>query len=71
MPDVEVLLEVMLEGHVDERRSGGGEFHARAQAALDHGDVAGRQVLVEIGQEATHADAAFVAAAKRDRFAVR
>ena len=38
MPDVKVLLEVMLQGHVDERRSGGGEFHARAQAALDHGD---------------------------------
>ena len=58
VPDMEVLLEVMLERYIDEWGSGCGEFHARAQSALHHGDVTGRQVLIEVGQEAAHPDAA-------------
>ena len=56
MADVKVLLEVMFERHIDERCPGGSEFHARTETALDHGDVTGREVLIEVRHEAAHAD---------------
>jgi hypothetical protein len=46
VPDVEVLLEVMAERHVDERPLACGELHRGGQAALHHGQVAHRQVPV-------------------------
>src|SRR5215207_8592344 len=45
--DVEVLLEVVGQGEVEERPAGRGQLHAGAEAALDHGQVADGQVLVE------------------------
>src|SRR5204863_6396012 len=47
MVDVEVLLEVMLQGEIDERRAVRGQLHRRRQAALHHRQIAGRQMLVE------------------------
>jgi hypothetical protein len=40
--DVEVLLEVVGQRHVDERAPVGGELHAGRQAALHDRHVAGR-----------------------------
>jgi hypothetical protein len=54
---VESLLEVLPERQVDEGPAGGGEFHAGRQAALDHGQVAGRQVPVEMGHVSAYLDA--------------
>ena len=45
--DVAVLLEVVLEGEVQERSSAGDELHAGGEAALDDGEVASGQVPVE------------------------
>src|SRR4029450_8542636 len=45
--DVEVLLEVVGQGEVQERPPGRGQLHAGGEAALDHGQVAGGQVPVE------------------------
>src|SRR5262249_49752419 len=45
--DVEVLLEVVPEREVEERAPGGSQLHGRGQAALDDGEVADGQVLVE------------------------
>src|SRR5207249_3350587 len=47
VPDVEVLLEVVPEREVQERALGGGQLHGGGQAALDDGEVAGAQMLVE------------------------
>src|SRR6185312_10466396 len=47
VPDVEVLLEVVPEREVQERALGGGQLHGGGQAALDYGEVAGAQMLVE------------------------
>ena len=49
---VDVLLEVMLERHVDERGARGGQLHARAQAALDDSEIGGRQQVGQVGREA-------------------
>ena len=57
VPDVEVLLEVMTQRHVDERPSGGGELHRGGQPALHHGQVAGCQVPVQVGHVAAHLEA--------------
>src|SRR5918996_5739200 len=45
--DVEVLLEVVGQGEVEERAPGRGQLHAGGQAPLDHGEVAGGQVPVQ------------------------
>src|SRR5207249_40158 len=45
--DVEVLLEVVPEREVEERALGGGQLHGGGQPALDDGQVAGAQMLVE------------------------
>ena len=56
-PGKPTVLEVVAEGHVDEGPSVGGQLHACGQAALHHGDVAGRQVAVEVGDVAVGRDA--------------
>src|SRR5262249_38721147 len=45
--DVEVLLEVVPEREVEERALGGGQLHGGGQPALDDGEVADAQMLVE------------------------
>ena len=48
MPDVEVLLEVVAEWEVQERPAAGGQLHGRGQPTLDDGQVAHRQMAVEL-----------------------
>src|ERR1700761_2387922 len=50
---VELLLEVVAEWEVEKRAPVGGEFHRGGQTALDHRQVAGRQVAFQIGHVAT------------------
>src|SRR5215510_12310404 len=45
--DVEVLLEVVAEREVQERALGGGQLHGGGQPALDDGEVADAQMLIE------------------------
>jgi hypothetical protein len=47
-PDVEVLLEVVLERDVDEGDAEGGELHAGSEAALGDGEVGDREMLVQV-----------------------
>ena len=47
--DDQALLEVVGQREVEERSLVGGELHARGQAALDDGEVAGGEVAVEVG----------------------
>ena len=54
---MELLLEVVAQRHVHEGPTVGGELHARREAALHHGDVAGGEVPVQIGQMAPVLDA--------------
>src|SRR5882757_855717 len=56
--DVKILLEMVLERKVEERRSGRGELHAGGEAALHHSEVARRQMAVEVRHESTHLDTA-------------
>src|SRR6188768_1431404 len=46
--DVEVLLEVVAQREVEERPLLRGQLHRRRQAPLDHCQVTGRQVAVEV-----------------------
>ena len=46
--DMEVLLEVVLEREVEERRSGRRELHAGREAALHEGQIAGGEMAVEV-----------------------
>ncbi len=55
--DVEVLLEVVPEREVQERALGGGQLHGGGQPALDDGQVAGAQMLVEAVDVAVHLEA--------------
>ncbi len=55
--DVDGLLEVVLEREVEERPAVGGELHRGRQAALHDGEVAGREVLVEVVDERAHLQA--------------
>ena len=48
MADVEVLLEVVAQREDQERALVGGQLHRGGQAALDDGEVAGGEVLVEV-----------------------
>ena len=48
VPDVEVLLEVVPQRHVQERPPVRGQLHRRRQAALHDREVAGGQVPVEV-----------------------
>src|SRR6185437_1202837 len=57
VPDVEVLLEVVPEREVQERALGGGQLHGGGQAALDYGEVAGAQMLVEAVDVAAYLEA--------------
>src|SRR6185312_14747895 len=45
--DVEVLLEMVPEREVEERAPGGSQLHGGGQPALDDGEVADAQMLVE------------------------
>ena len=54
VPDVEVLLEMMAEGYVDEGPPAGGELHRRGQPALHDGQVARGQVPVQVVHVAAH-----------------
>ena len=54
--DVEVLLEVVAQGDVEERAAVGGELHAGRQPALHDGDIAGREMAVQVGDEAPIGD---------------
>ena len=49
MADVEVLLEVVAQREVEERPPARRELHRRRQAPLDDGEIAGREVAVEVG----------------------
>ena len=57
VPHVHLLLEVVLERHVEERALRGGQLHRGAEAALHDGHVAGGVVQVEVGQEPAYLDA--------------
>ena len=57
LPDMEVLLEVMVQWHVNERPPGGGQLHRGGQPALDHRKVAGGQVPVQVRDVAAHVQA--------------
>ena len=46
--DVHVLLEVVAQREVEERPLAGGQLHRGGQAALDHREVARREVAVEV-----------------------
>ena len=51
---MEVLFEVMAERHINERPLAGGELHRGGQPALHHGQVAHRQVAVQVVHVAMH-----------------
>ena len=65
--DVEALLEVVLEREVDERAPVCGQLHRRRQAALHHGEVAGREVSVEIVDVGADLESVDVICPKRSR----
>ena len=46
---MEVLLEVVAQREVEERPPVGGQLHRRGQPALDHREVAGGELPVEVG----------------------
>ena len=48
-PHVELLLEVLLQWHVDKRDFRGGEFHRCCQATLHDREIAGGEVMVQLG----------------------
>ena len=52
--DVEALLEVVAQGEVEERPPRGGQLHRGRQPALNHSEVAGGEVAVEILDKGTH-----------------
>ena len=52
-----VLLEVVAQREVQERPSGRGELHRRRQAALDDGEVARREMAVQVRDEGADLDA--------------
>jgi len=54
---VDLLLEVAGQRHVDERPARRDQFYGRGQAALDHRQVAGGQVPVQVRDVAAHLDA--------------
>ena len=66
---MEVLLEVVLQRHVDERPPIGGQLHARREPTLHDGEVARGEVAVEIGDVAAVGHA--VAARERARVDAR
>jgi hypothetical protein len=45
---VEVLLEVVAQWEVQERAAVGGQLHRRREPTLDDGEVAGREMTVEV-----------------------
>src|SRR3954469_664056 len=57
VPDVEVLLEVVPQRHVDERAPVGGELHGRGEPTLDDRNIRRREVLVETWHVAAHGGA--------------
>ena len=57
VPHVEALLEVALQRRVEERALGGGELHARGEAAVRDGDVARGQLAREVVDVADELDA--------------
>ena len=57
VPHMDLLLEVMPEGEVEERALAGHEFHGRRQPALNNRRVAGRQVQGEVAEVADDVDA--------------
>jgi hypothetical protein len=58
----DVLLEVMLEREVKERRPQRGQLERRGAAALDDGHVGGREVLVQARHEPAQLDTVRVVA---------
>jgi hypothetical protein len=57
VPDVPVLLEVVAQREVQERPPRRGQLHRRGQSALDDGEVAHREVLVQLRHVAADLDA--------------
>src|SRR5262249_59369242 len=55
--DVEVLLEVVAQWHVNERSTVGRQLHARGQPGLGDGEVARGEVAVELRYVAAVGDA--------------
>lgn len=51
--DMELLLEMVTQGNVNEGSSAGDHFHGRGESTLDDGQIADREVppqIVDIGQ---------------------
>ena len=54
---VEVLLEMVPEREIEERRSRRRQLHAGGEAALHERQIAGGEMPVEVGHEGAHLDA--------------
>ena len=54
MRNVDVLLEMVLQWKIKERRSRRCQLHARAKSPLDQGEIATGKVAIKIGNERTH-----------------
>ena len=65
MRDVQVLLEVVPQRHVDERTAGRDQLHGRREPALHDRDVAGGEMQVQVGHETGHLET--VVAGERTR----
>ena len=57
MSDMKGLLKMISQRKIDERRAGGGEFHAGGEPALHQRKIAGREMAIQIGDESPHLDA--------------
>ena len=55
--DMKILLKMILQWKIDERRAGRRKFHAGGEPALNQRKIAGREVAVEIGDESPHLNA--------------
>src|SRR6266478_4417045 len=56
MGNMKILLEMVLEREVEERRSGGGQLHAGGEAALHQRQIARREMAIEIRHEGIYLD---------------
>ena len=55
--DMEVLLEMVSQREIDERRAGGGKLHAGGEPALDQRQITGCKMPVKIGDKGPHLNA--------------
>ena len=57
MRDMKILLKMISQREIDERRAGGGKLHAGGQPALYQCQIAGREMAIEIGDKSPYLDA--------------